>query len=282
MTDSRPPAVTYDTPPVVEVALSVQFDPPLGFNVGHFGAFWASQKGRFATVATSPPISTPPEKFGGESQWLPVAYGLGLTNDPQCRLQMTSGDGEWMGQIQADRLVLNWRKKAAAYPRFGEANRRFLDLWRALQDFFINERLVSPTPRLWEVTYVNRIPKGELWNSPQDWQAVFPGLWGGVSKAADGLVFRGFQGRWVWDAPRENGRLYVDAYPASSADDPKTELLMVSLTARGPIKPSGQRPGITEVLQVIQAGMDLGHDLIVSTFDTIGSNRAKKHWGRHE
>ncbi|HEX4143763.1 MAG TPA: TIGR04255 family protein [Pirellulales bacterium] len=282
MTDSRAPSVTYDRPPVVEVALSVQFDPPPGFNAGHFGAFWATQKDRFGTVATSPPISTPAEKFGGEGQWLPPTFGLGISNDPQCRVQMTSDDGEWMGQIQADRLVLNWRKKAAAYPRFGEAYRRFLDLWRALHVFIVNERLASPAPRLWEVTYVNRIPKGELWNSPQDWKAVFPGLWAGGSKAADGLIFRGFQGRWVWDSHRENGRLYIDAYPASSADDPKTELLMVSLTARGPMKPTGEQSGTAEAVQVIKAGMDLGHDLIVSTFDTVGSDIAKKHWGRHE
>ncbi len=278
---SRPRLINYGAPPVVEVAVSVQFEPPQGFNVGHLGAFWASQKGNFPSVVAAPPISAPLEDFSTDGQWLPPALRLAFINEPPCRLQMTSGDGQWMRQIQPDRLVVNWRKKAAVYPRFDAALDQFLDAWRALQHFFAGEHMTAPAPRLWEVAYVNRIPKGELWEFPSDWPTVFPGLWGGTFVAAEVLTLRGLQGQWVWDFPAEHARLYVEPSPARSAEDSGMELLMLNLTARGPIRLNGDMHRTAGCEQPIQAGMELGHDLIVFTFDAIASDRAKEHWQRH-
>src|SRR5690606_90804 len=36
----NPTSISYDAPPLVEVAMSVQFDPPKGLNLAHLGAFW--------------------------------------------------------------------------------------------------------------------------------------------------------------------------------------------------------------------------------------------------
>ena len=278
---SRRRSINYGAPPVVEVAVSVEFEPPQGFNVGHLGAFWASQKDNFANVVATLPINPSLDDFGTDGQWLPPAIRLAFGNEPPCRLQMTSGDDQWMRQIQPDRLVVNWRKKAADYPRFDAAFEQFLDAWRALQQFFAGERMTAPAPRLWEVAYVNRIPKGALWESPSDWPTVFPGLWGGTSLAAEGLTLRGLQGQWVWDFLAENARLYVEPGHARSSEDSGLELLMLTLTARGPIRSSGDTRPTGDFEQPIQTGMELGHDLIVFTFDAIASARAKEHWQRH-
>jgi uncharacterized protein (TIGR04255 family) len=266
---------------VVEVAMSVQFEPPSTFNLAHLGAFWATQKDTFPKVRTTSPIISAAEDFGAERQWLPPSLKLAFSDEPQYRLQMTSDDDQWMCQIQSDRLVVNWRKRVADYPRFDATFVRFKAAWQALHRFFAEEKISAPSATLWELTYVNRIPKGELWQSPSDWPAVFPGLWGGVFVATDELTLRGLRGQWVWDSAPEQARLYVEPSPSRSNENPPTELLMVNMTARGSIKLDDSGAEKIPHEQAIENGMNLGHDLIVLTFDKISSNRAKEHWKRH-
>jgi uncharacterized protein (TIGR04255 family) len=277
----RSRVVDYGEPPVVEVAMSVLFDPPDGFTVAHLGRYWGIQKNTFPNVKAIQPIISPNEDFGAEGPWLPPSLRLAFSDEPQCRLQMTTADDQWMCQVQPDRLVMNWRKKVAEYPRFDMTLNRFKEAWQVLHRFLADEGISLPTARLWELTYVNRIPKGELWQSPDDWPAVFPGLWGGRFVAADGLTLRGLRGQWVWDFAPEQARLYVEPSPAKSAEDPRTELLMLSLTSRGPIRLKEESGAIIPGEVAIEDGMNLGHDLIVFTFDTCASSRAKEIWKRH-
>ena len=273
--------VSHSHPPVVEVAMSVQFDPPSNLTLAHLGAFWATQKENFPKVRATQPIAASNEDFESEGPWLPPSLRLAFIDEPQCRLQMTSADEQWMCQFQPDRLVVNWRKKSEDYPRFEKTLERFQASWHRLQEFFADEAISAPEPRLWEVTYVNRIPKGDLWQCPADWPQVFPGLWGNEFSSADGLSLRGLRGQWVWDYAPGHARLYVEPSPARSADNPPVELLMLNLTARGPIKSKGDCGETMDSIDAIESGMNLGHDLIVSTFDQISSTQAKVHWGRH-
>ena len=91
--------------------MSVQFDPPSALTVAHLGQFWATQKNIFPNVKAIQPIISTSEDFGNEGQWLPPSLRLAFSDEPQCRLQMTSADDQWMCQIQPDRLVVNWRKR---------------------------------------------------------------------------------------------------------------------------------------------------------------------------
>lgn len=277
----RSRAVNYGEPPVVEVAMSVQFDPPTALTVAHLGSFWALQKGTFPNVKAIQPIVSTNEDFGAEGQWVPPSLRLAFSDESQCRLQMTSADGQWMCQIQPDRLVVNWRKKVADYPRFDATLVRFQTAWQALQRFLADEDIAPPQTRLWEVAYVNRIPKGELWQLPGDWPSIFPGFWGGAFAAADGLNLRGLRGQWVWDYASEPARLYVEPSPVRSAENPPAELLMLNLTARGPIRLKDASGGIIASEVAIENGLNLGHDLIVFTFDKCASSRAKEYWKRH-
>lgn len=277
----RSRSVNYGSPPVVEVAMSVQFEPPPTLNVAHLGAFWTTQRELFPNVRATPPIMATIEDFGAERQWLPPSLRLAFSDEPQCRLQMTSNDGQWMCQIQSDRLVVNWRKKVQEYPRFDETFIRFRSAWQSLERFFDEEKIPPPSARLWELTYVNRIPQGDLWRSPGDWPSIFPGLWGGEFASTQGLALCGLRGQWVWDFAPQKARLYVEPSPARSVDDPPSDLLMLNLTARGPIELNDDDARNTGGGKGIEDGMNLGHDLIVFTFDAIASNRAKEYWNRH-
>lgn len=268
----RDKSVNYKAPPVVEVAMSIQFDPPNGFSLPHLGLYWDAQRNMYPTVRTAAPIPAAPDDFGTESQWGPVAMRLAFSNEPQYRLQMTSKDDEWVCQAQLDRLVVNWRKKGPDYPKFDATFPRFQAAWTGLQRFLERQHLAAATPKLWEITYINRFPKGELWQSPKDWPILLPGLWGGAFASASDLTLSTLGGQWVWEHGPERARLYVEPSPARSADTPPVDSLILSLTARGPInvKMWGE--------DAIESGLNLGHDLIVLTFDAITSKHAKEHW----
>jgi len=276
-------SITYDAPPLVEVAMSIQFDPPKGLNQAHLGAFWVTQKGSLPHVRAVQPIPTTNEIFGSQEQWLPPSLQLALTSEPDCRLQMTSSDDQWMCQVQRNRLVINWRKRNDEYPRFSSTWARFRSALDAWQAFLAGLGMARLRARLWELTYVNRIPKEDLWDKPSDWPRVFPGLWGGSFSAVEGAELRGFQGQWVWESANPPARLYVEPKPGCSADEPHQDVLLLSLTARGLVGPpdAGGKAGTSSGVEAIEAGIGSGHDFIVSTFDKIASDVAKKAWGRH-
>jgi hypothetical protein len=142
--------------------------------------------------------------------------------------------------------------------------------------------LHSPTPQIWDLTYVNRVPKSEHWNSPSDWPKVFPGLWGGEFAKVDGVELRGFQGQWVWETSEPFARLYVEPKPWRSTDQPPKDVLLLSLTARGRVDVNGERLlEVEDAISAIEAGMNCGHALIVTVFDKLASDDAKRAWGRH-
>ena len=263
--------------------MSIQFDPPKGLNQAHLGAFWVTQKDVLPNVRAVQPIATTNEIFGGQRQWLPPSFQLALTNEPDCRLQMTSADDQWMCQVQRDRLVFNWRKRGKEYPRFSATWSRFqaaVDAWHA----FLDDSGMSPLrSRLWELTYVNRIPKENLWEKPGDWPKLFPGLWGGSFATVEGAELRGFQGQWVWESTDPPARLYVEPKPGRSAEKPDQDVLLLSLTARGSVVPLGtdSTANAGSGINAIETGIITGHDLIVGTFDRISSDVARKAWGRH-
>lgn len=283
MNQTENTSITYDAPPLVEVAMSVQFDPPAGLNQAHLGAFWVTQKDSLPHVRALEPIATTNEAFGNPSQWLPPSWQLELTREPDCRLQMRSLDDQWMCQLQRNRLVINWRKRSDNYPRFGATRDRFCAAWKSWQMFLGELNLPRPRPRLWELTYVNRVPEGSLWKAPDDWPNVFPGLWGGRFATVPGAQLRGHQGRWVWESSHPPARLYVEPKPGHSADAPPQAVLLLSLTARGPLDPFGADPKASDGDDdgSIEAGIAFGHELIVGTFDRITSETARKEWGRH-
>ena len=56
-------AITFDDPPLNEVALGSTFLPRPDFLVPYFGAFWQEISNEFPKVAHPPPIVTPGERL---------------------------------------------------------------------------------------------------------------------------------------------------------------------------------------------------------------------------
>lgn len=274
---------SYSRPPLVEVAMSIQFDPPQGVNQAHLGAYWATQRDVWPNVRSAQSISPSAEEFGTDSQWFPPALRLALTNLPEIRLQMTSADNQWMQQIQLDRLVVNWRKRSPEYPRFPATWHRFRESWISWNTFLRDYEIAPPIPRIWELTYVNRVPKGQLWASPADWPLIFPGLWGGNVASINEAELSGLHGQWVWEFPGQRTRLFVEAKPARTKEPTVENVLILTLTARGSLVTSGSSGNNIESLSIEPTcqAIESGHLVIVQMFDRIASDRAKLEWGQN-
>src|SRR5438093_860850 len=109
----------FENPPVVEVALSVAFDPLPRVTTADLGALWAlhyRQRG-FNSTDDQPPVSIPPEQFEGP----PTAPGVRvemLTGPPLPRLWFRNEAGTQLIQVQGNWFARNWRKmdSGEAYP----------------------------------------------------------------------------------------------------------------------------------------------------------------------
>ena len=131
------PLPDYESPPVIETVLGVQFERLPGFRNGHLGAFWKS---------------LPPRASG---QWCPMprrwrrsssglnhpqsgARGLHiqLTQVPTSRLQIRTRAGNRMIQIRNGRLHFNWLgTEGKAYPRYENVREGFVTALRAFLEF---------------------------------------------------------------------------------------------------------------------------------------------------
>ena len=76
---------------------------------------------------------------------------------PTPRSWFVSESNDHLVQIQADRLVFNWRGGGGQYPRYDTLRPRFDALFGAWSEFLEHEGLGRPVPEQIEVAYVNTI-----------------------------------------------------------------------------------------------------------------------------
>lgn len=139
--------ITFDDPPLNEVALGTVFLPRPDFLIPYFGAFWDLVKGEFPKVSHAPPIL-------GESE--PMVDLLGV---PLPRVWLLSDNLAYLVQLQQNRFHYNWRRAAddVGYPRFPAVQKEFTRLWNLFQDF-VGERTGQPLQSMRsELTYINLI-----------------------------------------------------------------------------------------------------------------------------
>lgn len=142
----------FARPPVVEVACGIQFEGLEQWRTAHYGKFWSRLK-EYSDTEDHPPLIRlrldPAQVF--EPFWYPLP--------PLRRVLFISPPGNFLIQIQQNRLFHNWRKVADAdeYPRFDAAFEKFNWSWSQFKDFLSSVNMPSPKPESWELTYINHI-----------------------------------------------------------------------------------------------------------------------------
>lgn len=265
--------VTFRHPPVVETVLGIQFERIQGLTNAHFGAFWQQRKASWPQVDDAPPLEEQFETFGKQLGWN-RALQLKLTQSPSVRAQIRNVAGDRMIQLQNCRLHYNWiGRPGQEYPRYRTVRPEFDQVLREFREFVSEQALGELIVNQWEVTYVNHMLRGKLWDRPEEWATLFASL-PVLASTPESTRLEGFGGHWHFEIEPQRGRLHVELQHAFVGGDDKQEALVMKLTARGPVQND------QDATVAVDEGLNLGHDIIVTSFRDLTSQEAHDYWNR--
>ena len=260
----------YQRPPVVEVAIGVQFAPLSAFNAAHVGLFWNCIRKDFGRVEDQVALPHLVEQDQEPQQ----EFQLRMQTGPALpRTWLVNSDGNRIVQIQRDRFLHNWRKMSDKddYPRFDAVEEDFLRYWEVFKDFLKQEKIGSPQIDQYEVTYVNYVTKDNGWKKMDDLFKIFTLLqW----KTRSGFLREPESFHWsaTFPLPDKKGRLYVDMAPVFVKPENERVLRLV-LNARGKQKSDNSDSDMKE-------WFDVGHEQIVKGFADLVTEVTDSWWGK--
>ncbi len=266
---------SFEQPPVAEVALTVYFLPALDLDVSHMGLLRESVRDRlpgFQQHPTLPPQQ--PESLGQPASGLAMHFTFGPSSaTPRCWFY--SADEQWLMQVQADRLVINWRKspQGPRYPRYPAVRDVFEREATALWSFLERQGVPLPSRFMGEITYVNTIQAGTTWQTHAEMGSVFNVTLG---DPVPGVVMEDgrWNGRYVFlnRTNEPTGRLYTYIEPVITFPEAKAAYNF-NLVARG-----GESPNLADVLDLL----DSGREVIVKTFEAMTTTQMHDEWRRSD
>jgi uncharacterized protein (TIGR04255 family) len=264
------PLPKYDKPPVIEVALSVQFDR-LNITAAHLGLLWQKFRGRFPEIQEKPELDAVIERFGPPKAVIP-AVRFEVATHAASRLWFVSKSGCDLVQVQRDRFIRNWRKTEdnPDYPSYDTLRGLFAGDWKLFSQFVADEVKMPLVPNQCEVTYVNILEDMKPSQLPEALEWVSgnrPDGYLGEPEDAE-LTLRY---RLNDDKGQPWGRLHIVAAPAIRATDTKP-VIRLSVTARG-VPTKKNTDGAIECL-------DRGHEAVVRGFTSITTPEMHKKWDR--
>jgi len=274
MSDQEEPLPSFQKPPVVEVALSVQFDALKGLGTPQIGLLWQEFRSRLPVTEEQAPLEPQVERFGAARRpFLGVAFQM-MSKPPAPRCWFLNTEGTELIQVQTDRFIHNWRKAGEGdqYPRYERLRKAFEEELGQFVKFIERENLGQFVPNQCEVSYVNHIVPGAVWKNHGDldkaitvFQRHYSDNFLGAAEEANTnlqFVISGATGEPI-------GRLHVSASPVFGVKD-DLPMLHLSLTARG--RP--EKEGIDGVMKFL----DLGRNWVVRGFKSITTPEMHREW----
>ena len=243
------PPQEYDHPPLIEVWLGVEFDPPLIWNDAVEAAIHQRLGSDWGRIWKS---IGPAERHSFETT--------------RIERQLTDIMGDRAIRFGSPGFCFGWLgHNGSRYPRYESIRDGFVATLDAVRELM--PELGSPLR--WNVTYVNRIPQGTVWNSPDDWG--FFRLWQPNPLPKLGIVCDGFAGRWQFPLDLERGLLAIEfTHETQASDENPFESLWLRITASG----------CTELHESsLFDGLDFGREKIVRAFSELITPQAKHFWG---
>jgi uncharacterized protein (TIGR04255 family) len=270
------PRPEYELPPVIEVVLSVQFEPLTELRTPQFGLLWSKFRSDFPRIEEHPPIAPvietfdvpPRERFG---------MHLEMSEIPLLpRMWFLNTAGTELIQVQRDRFIHNWRKTdhGQTYPRYEYIRERFKSELSVFTSFLASEGVKEFSINQIEVTYINHIVAGDVWKAHSELHKVIS-PW--TATYSDGFLTNIEDGNFLMRYPITDeaqvpiGRLNVELVSAYRKND-QLPIFVLSLTARG--KPHGE--GFDGAFSFL----DIGREWIVRGFTSITTQEMHKVWRR--
>lgn len=242
--------------------------PVKAADIGAFHALIAADYPRSLDV---PPL---PPSFETVGPSLIPPFGIHIGTDLLPRSWFISDDDEHVVQLQADRLIVNWRMRpqGGPYPRYAEVRRRFVAAHEALTRFVHQKGYPETAPNQCDLTYFNKVPlpAGAEWG---DIHRLLRGMrlntgpeWSGDFDSCQLVLRRGLQ----QFAEGAFGRLQVECGPIQTNVTQKAWALNVTVKGR-PAKAD---------LDAVLGFFDMAHVEIVTCFTAITTEAMHALWGR--
>lgn len=269
--------ITFEDPPVNEVALALQFDRAvidlevLGLLAGKLKSDFPIQQPQTPV----PPMEEPVDPQGG--QQFQVQFGVPGSLP---RTWFLSVDGHQLVQVQSDRIVVNWRRLGGEqpYPRYTSLRDLLVRVLGQLGDAQGTAGMEPAPVNFCELVYINEIavPGVEPGQPHPDLArviALLERLRGRqfLPQAEDAQL----QARWRIPAVQlpqgaPVGRLYLGIGPGWRADT-QLPVYAMNLTARLVPPPATDLASGLEIL-------DIGHDWIVRAFADLTTEEMHRLW----
>jgi uncharacterized protein (TIGR04255 family) len=257
-------------PPVIETLLSAQFSPIQNLNAAYAGTFWrdlaSDPEWARAKLAEVERIEDVFEDFGSEPTFGQIMLRLRGSGESS-RAQIIRDDEERMIQMQDSRFVYNWRKREGDYPSYDRVEPEFFKNFNRFQKFLSDLGMPAPQLNQWEITYVNHVPKEELWATVADWPRILPGLYFAPTSDPEAKI-ETVAGAWRYRIAENRAKLNITIQHGRTPE--KKEVMILQMTARGPVDLDR---GMT-----LETGFEIGHSAIVNTFHRIVSDEAIRYW----
>ncbi|MGI9119664.1 MAG: TIGR04255 family protein [Acidimicrobiales bacterium] len=265
---SAAPLPGFDAPPVVEVALGVQFRPLLSLRPIELAALRERWRGRYPLVQEQPPLPPTIESPSGVPA---VQFIIGPAL--QTRLCFLDDAQVELIQLQHDRLTVNWRQVGpdAEYPRYPYVRGVFEERFSDLRSYVEENQLGSLDVTQVEMIYVNAIEMeddqlGYLDQVLRNWLPPIEHHLGDPEQARAALVFP------VPQVGRPPVRMYVAADPAQRPDG--RPAVFLTLTVRG--APTDERS------EAALRFMDHAHEHVVRSFAELTPQAMHERWERRQ
>ena len=232
-------------PPLIEAWLGVEFSPPVDLLTIE-AVEWRRRLG--------PEWSAAWQSIGPDQRHAPGTTQVErqlctLMNDRAIRLGNQHFSFGWLGH------------DGCIYPRYEAIRDGFVATLDAVRDLVPGVGM----PIRKTVSYLNRIPQGTVWTTPDDWS--FFRLWqpNPLNKLKIGQ--EGFVGLWRFSLEEERSTLKVEL---THEQDHEGQSLWLRLTACGPTEANESS---------LFDGLDYGREMIVRAFSELVTTDAKEYWG---
>lgn len=254
----------FERPPVHEVALGVSFTPLVGLRAVQLGALWERWRGDYPVIEEQPPLPPATAPPGGG---IAVMFGPPPVN----RHWFFNETGDHLVQLQADRLVVNWRQTVSGqnYPRYRvlreELAARMTDVEELSRRGGWGELAVTDA----ELTYVNLVLDGE--GRPARAEDVLAALTTPIGHQATGSLTETRLSQTFLAGKGEHA-LALQVTSAPGLDTQGGQALVLTLSVRGTV-PAGSWSASLDLL-------DRAHQHLVSCFSSITRPAMHELWGK--
>lgn len=260
----------YESPPLTEVVCGVTFKSLDRLTAAHVGIFWGELQPEYPKVEEYPPIASPIEIFDTKE----VSTELEFTSVPPLPREMfLSEDDVFVIQLQRDRFIFNWRRlnEVNLYPRYPQVIEKFENNLRVFRDLTAKGS-IETEPIQYELTYINHIPQGDLWEKSGEIGNIFPFS----NLSFDGTVLKSpehVNWRTTFLLPNKLGRLHATIRTNSLRRSDNKPVIFFELTVRG------MASDTSDIGR--KDWFDLAREWIVRGFTDLTSNEAQeKLWRR--